>query len=84
MGCGSLVFAHDNDFNRETLGTAGIYFDSIEDLTSKIEQAEEDEDELAGLKCAAKARARMHYGWDGIIKRYSELLCNSDAGDPRS
>ncbi len=84
MGCGNLVFAHDNDFNRETLGTAGIYFDSIEDLTSKIEQAEEDEDELAGLKCAAKARARMHYGWDGIIKRYSELLCNSNAGNPRS
>jgi hypothetical protein len=26
MGCGNLIFAHDNAFNRETLGPCGFYF----------------------------------------------------------
>jgi len=26
MGCGNLVFAHDNPFNRETLGSCGYFF----------------------------------------------------------
>ena len=26
MGCGNLIFAHDNPFNRETLGECGTIF----------------------------------------------------------
>ena len=37
MGCGNLVFAHDNPFNRETLGDSGLFFANPEELTRSIQ-----------------------------------------------
>jgi len=74
MGCGNLVFAHDNPFNRETLGSCGYYFADAKELTEAIQVAEEDEGELAQRREAAKSRARADYRWPDIVSSYMELL----------
>jgi len=74
MGCGNLIFAHDNIFNRETLGPCGIYFGNEPELTQAIDRAEREEDELDRLREASKARARVNYRWQDIISRYVALL----------
>lgn len=75
MGCGNLVFAHDNPFNRETLSNAGIFFRAADDLTQAIDDVERrPQIGLDELREAAKRRARVKYRWDGVIEQYAELL----------
>jgi glycosyltransferase involved in cell wall biosynthesis len=74
MGCANLVFAHDNPFNRETLGSAGIFFRDADDLAQAIDLAEQDPVNLERRRRAAQSRARTEYLWPDIIDRYVELL----------
>jgi glycosyltransferase involved in cell wall biosynthesis len=74
MGCGNLIFAHDNPFNRETLGPCGFYFANSLELTQAIDLAEQEEAELERLRGASKARARANYGWTEVISKYVALL----------
>jgi glycosyltransferase involved in cell wall biosynthesis len=74
MGCGNLVFAHDNPFNRETLGSCGYFFAEVEELTLAIQSAEESEGELAQRREASKNRARADYSWADIVSQYLVLL----------
>jgi glycosyltransferase involved in cell wall biosynthesis len=74
MGCGNLIFAHDNSFNRETLGPCGLYFANDLELTRVIDRAEQREPELDRLREASKSRARANYRWQDIISRYVALL----------
>jgi glycosyltransferase involved in cell wall biosynthesis len=74
MGCGSLVFAHDNAFNRETLGNSGLFFSNAQGLTEKIEAAEAGDHDLNLLRERAKHRARTQYQWRDIIDRYVDLI----------
>jgi glycosyltransferase involved in cell wall biosynthesis len=74
MGCGNLIFAHDNPFNRETLGPCGFYFANALKLTQAIDRAEGENNDLAQLKEASKSRARANYHWPDIISRYAALL----------
>jgi glycosyltransferase involved in cell wall biosynthesis len=74
MGCGNLIFAHDNPFNRETLSTCGLYFTDAGELAEGIEKVETSGPDLASLKEAARKRARERYRWSGVIDRYEELL----------
>lgn len=75
MGCGNLVLAHDNPFNRETLGAAGIFFSGAGELTRAIEGVERlPQSGLDELREAARRRARANYRWEDAIERYAELL----------
>lgn len=74
MGCGNLVFAHDNPFNRETLGSCGFYFANAEALTEAIQAAEENEGELARRREASRVRASADYRWADIVSQYLTLL----------
>jgi glycosyltransferase involved in cell wall biosynthesis len=74
MGCGNLIFAHDNSFNRETLGVCGYYFANASELTKAIDFAEHEDQERARLKEASRARARAEFRWPDVISRYEELL----------
>jgi len=74
MGCGNLIFAHDNPFNRETLGQCGLFFANSRELTEAIEHAECGGDEVSELRHAAKVRAETHYQWADIVSRYWTLL----------
>jgi len=74
MGCGNLIFAHDNPFNRETLGESGLFFSSAQDLTRKIEEVEACVLATDTLKRETKERARTSYQWNDIIEAYVKLL----------
>ena len=74
MGCGNLIFAHDNPFNRETLGDCGFYFTNPMELKQAIGQAEKENAELARFREASRSRARAKYRWPEIVARYAALL----------
>jgi len=74
MGCGNLIFAHDNPFNRETLGPWGFYFSRPHELTEVIAQAERQDSELERHREGSRARVRAAYNWPDIIARYADLL----------
>lgn len=78
MGCGNLVFAHDNCFNRETLGRAGIFFADAQTLTQAIDHAEQGGFDIEQKRREAKWRARTYYRWEDIVRRYAELLEGSE------
>lgn len=74
MGCGNLIFAHDNPFNRETLGNCGVFFSSLADLTQAFDRMEMEEGRGAEWRKAVIARARAKYRWAEIISSYAALL----------
>lgn len=74
MGCGNLIFAHDNPFNRETLREHGVYFNGPEDLAQEIDRAERQSCDLSTLRACAQIRAREGYHWPNIIEKYVRLL----------
>lgn len=74
MGCGNLVFAHDNPFNRETLDGNGLFFLDEVELTSLLDKAEGADADLAKHRAGAKLRALTCYQWPDIVARYASLL----------
>ncbi|MCP3917040.1 MAG: glycosyltransferase family 1 protein [bacterium] len=75
MGCGTLVCAHDNPFNREVLADAGTYFADTGALVHRLDAL----DALGGAERErriqlARARVVEHYTWDLIADRYAALL----------
>jgi glycosyltransferase involved in cell wall biosynthesis len=84
MGCGNLIFAHDNPFNRETLGSSGQFFANVRELTMVIELAEKDESGSNRFRERAKTRARKNYRWADVISTYAAMLAETavevDAG----
>ena len=74
MGCGNLIFAHDNPFNRETMGSCGYFFANEVNLTEAINRAEREHVELVRLRKAAISRARTNYRWPDIVSSYAALL----------
>lgn len=84
MGCGNLIFAHDNPFNREALGDCGLFFANAAELTPMIDHAEQNAACLAEFKSRAVSRARESYSWEDIVSRYATLLENLPGQKPRS
>lgn len=75
MGCGNLVIAHDNPFNREMLAEGGRFFRTAEDipsLTSEIEALTEQRAQVE--RTYLRDRIRQHYHWDLIADAYLKLL----------
>ncbi|MCL2659479.1 MAG: DUF1972 domain-containing protein [Acidobacteriaceae bacterium] len=74
MGCGNLIIAHNNLFNRETVESCGLYFSDIVELSRAINCVEQEEDDYGQLREATRSRARNKYNWPDIIKKYIEIL----------
>lgn len=74
MGCGNFILAHDNPFNRETLGETGKFFGTSEDLTKAINEVDANASIRNGFREAARARARKYFSWEDIIDRYAVLI----------
>lgn len=79
MGCGNLIFAHDNPFNRATLGSWGLYFANASELTWIFNDAEGEADKMAQLRRGARQRARTSYQWTDIVSRYENLMTSYKA-----
>ncbi len=74
MGCGNLILAHDDPFNRETLAEEGLYFRTVEQLLDTINEVDVRRNELDSLRTGARERARTCYQWTDVIECYAELL----------
>jgi glycosyltransferase involved in cell wall biosynthesis len=75
MGCGNVIVAHDNVFNRETAGNAAFYFRQPSDISlflTAVATASSASIELR--KNRAQQRIRMRYTWDGIVDQYEREL----------
>ncbi|MFT7487122.1 MAG: glycosyltransferase involved in cell wall biosynthesis [Candidatus Paceibacteria bacterium] len=75
MGSGNFTLAHDNPFNRETLGESALFFTDEDELVQRLQQTEElAENVLEAKRKQASDRIAKHYTWDKITERYHDLL----------
>lgn len=74
MGCGNLILAHDNPFNRETLNNSALFFGGIGDLGRALEKIERVDFNAPRMRSAAQHRAMDVYGWPMIVEKYADLL----------
>jgi glycosyltransferase involved in cell wall biosynthesis len=81
MGCGNLILAHDNPFNRETLDENGLFFQDSSQLATLFHRVEEGSLDLKKLREGARLRARTCYQWPDIVDRYARLLIDSKSAE---
>lgn len=78
LGCGNLVIAHDNVFNREVAGEAATYFHQEQDLADGIRAVESYSlEQLNRMRTMARDRVKNGYCWDSIVDTYCELYKSS-------
>lgn len=82
LGCGNIVLAHDNVFNREVAAEAGKYFLHADDIPALIREVESmDDRERSQWANRARQRIINYYNWDAITEKYLDLLY-SDSKSP--
>ncbi len=71
LGCGNLVAAHDNRFNREVAGGIATYFQNDHDIAECISRLEYcPQEQLSRVKTMAHERINNRYSWDRITDTY--------------
>jgi glycosyltransferase involved in cell wall biosynthesis len=85
LGCGNVVVAHDNVFNREVAGDAAYYFDEKDDVCSMVALVDAmPVSDRAAWADRSRQRIRDHYTWDRITRCYVDLLeTDARSGPPR-
>lgn len=75
MGCGSVVVAHDNPFNREVLGGNADYFEGPEDVAVALNVLSHlPEAALQERRDGARRTIAERYTWEQITLDYQRLL----------
>jgi glycosyltransferase involved in cell wall biosynthesis len=74
MGCGNLVIAHDNSFNREVLGGSGLFFKNGQSIPAVIRQVESQGFESEPFRIGSRKTVEERYSWDLISHQYSEAF----------
>ena len=75
MGCGNIIIAHDNVFNREVAGEAGAYFSQEHDIAAGIRSLESyTTRQINKMKSQARERIKTTYSWDTIATAYIGLI----------
>ncbi len=80
MGAGTAVIAYDVVFNREVLGSRGLFVNGAQDVGPLLEDAEADPAAWQARGLALRERAAMTYSWDAVARDYGLLACSLDAG----
>lgn len=71
------IFANDVVYNREVLGDAGRYWDSVDSLAGLLRAVDaEPPPRISDLGEAAHARVRRHYDWDAVADDYMTLFAD--------
>jgi glycosyltransferase involved in cell wall biosynthesis len=75
LGCGNIVVAHDNGFNREVAADAATYFAASSDIPAIIDKIEQY-DGVQRAAAAARARKRIQdsYTWERVTKAYIDIM----------
>jgi glycosyltransferase involved in cell wall biosynthesis len=75
LGCGNLVIAHDNGFNREVALESATYFSHEHHVAERIQTMESFPPELLDrLKVMARNRVATEYTWEYIADAYYSTL----------
>jgi glycosyltransferase involved in cell wall biosynthesis len=75
LGCGNVVIAHDNAFNREVCGKLALYFGSAGEIPGVVAGAERlDPAQRSVIAERGRARIRSAYSWEAIADRYEAVL----------
>lgn len=80
MGCGNIVVAHDNPFNREVLQDLGLFFQTPEDVARIVSDIESGSVELASLRKKVIERIAQHYTWKQVTEAYSGMFVSGAIG----
>ena len=88
LGCGNIVIAHDNVFNREVIGETALYFKRSDDIARSIAIADvKGPDKRASLSAASMRRIRERYQWEIVTNQYHAVLteeCRDEKTAPSS
>lgn len=75
LGCGNVIIAHDNKFNREVCVDFGLYFNNIDDIAPLIDDIlNVPHEKYLQMKILAKGRIERYYNWERIAEMYQDLL----------
>lgn len=74
LGAGSAVLAHDNKFNRWTVGEGQMFFSTKEDAAQKMQDICADATTLTTAREAALARHTEAFLWDDVLGAYEKEL----------
>lgn len=74
LGAGNPVLAHDNPFNRWVAGPEARYFDGADGAASILDTLLEDQEALARMGAASRARHQEAFTWEQILGQYERLL----------
>jgi glycosyltransferase involved in cell wall biosynthesis len=74
MGCGAFVLALDTPFNREALGTCGLYFTMGELETELARACSTDATAIASLRSGAEDRARTLFRLETVTDVHEQLF----------
>lgn len=81
MGAGTAVIAWDVNFNRETLGELGWFFESASEAERHFTSLEDDSTQVPVLSAAVRARAEEFFRWDDVATAYEKLAARIASGN---
>lgn len=79
MGANSLIYAHDNEFNRLILGERGGYFSSSKDV-SNIIRTHQPKKQTNPILAQNIAQVKDRYSWENVANAYEELFIDIEHG----
>lgn len=74
MGCGNLVIAHDNVFNREVTRGNAYFFKTPADLDVILSALDQSPDDAASFRHNVRDIVATIYTWQNIVDAYEALL----------
>lgn len=80
MGAGTAVLGWDVIFNREVAGTAGLYFGSVAQVASQLEEVERYPQRFRDIGELMQERASVLYNWDSVSEAYEALAARLARG----
>lgn len=84
LWAGNAVIAHDNVYNRWTAGAAALCFKDVASCAAAIALALADDELVARLSAAARARAAAAFQWRDVLMAYErECLALASPRGPR-
>jgi glycosyltransferase involved in cell wall biosynthesis len=74
MAAGNAVIAHDNQYNRWTVGDGALFFDSTESADACISLLLSDETTRLRLKANSLQRYEEEFTWERVAGQYEQLI----------
>ncbi|MDI9929499.1 DUF1972 domain-containing protein [Rhodococcus sp. IEGM 1354] len=78
MACSAPIVARDTVFNREVLDSSAVFVQpTAASISDGLMRVLSDPSLMSSLSQGAKLRQEVHYTWDSVCKKYSDLLRSS-------